>query len=112
TFVLLGLLGPSAAVTILHGPAHISTALACLLAFAALRWAGARPPAGYVLAAFLLTIALVSDPMARVVGVAPVLGAAAITAVRHRAWSRPAAQAATAVAALVASQAIRVGVQT
>jgi len=112
TFILLGLLGPSAAVTLLHGPAHISTALACLLAFAALRWAGARRPAGYVLAGLLLTIALVSDPMARVVGLAPVLGAAAITAVRHRAWSRPAAQAATAVAALVASQAIRVGVQT
>ena len=112
TFILLGLLGPSAAVTLLHGPAHISTALACLLAFAALRWAGARTPAGYVLAGLLLTIALVSDPMARVVGLAPVLGAAAITAVRHRAWSRPAAQAATAVAALVASQAIRVGVQT
>ncbi len=111
SFVLLGLLGPGAAVTVLHGPAHISTALACLLAFAALRWASARTPAGYLLAGFLLTIALVGDPMARVVGLAPVLGAAAITAVRHRAWSRPAAQAATAVAAVVASQAIRVGVQ-
>ena len=111
TFVLLGLLGPSAAVTLLHGPAHISTALACLLAFAALRWASARTPAGYLLAGFLLTITLVGDPMARVVGLAPILGAAAITAVRHRAWSRPAAQAATAIAALVASQAIRVGVQ-
>src|SRR5438309_2838507 len=88
TFVLLGLLGPSAAVTLLHGPAHISTALACLLAFAALRWAGARPPAGYLLAAFLLTIALVSDPMARVVGVAPVLGAAVMTAEIGRASCR------------------------
>lgn len=112
TFILLGLVGPSAAVTLLHGPAHISTALACLLAFAAIRWAGAHRPAGYVLACFLLTIAVVSDPMARVVGLAPIVGAAAITAVRSRGWSRPTAQAATAVAALVASQAIRVGVQS
>ena len=112
TFILLGMLGPSAAVTVLHGPAHISTALACLLAFAALRWASARRPAGYLLGFVLLAIALVSDPMARAIGLAPILAAAAIVALRTRAWSRPAAQAATALGALLASQAIRVGVQT
>ena len=112
TFILLGMLGPAAALTLLHGPAHVSTALACLLAFAAIRWAAGHRPAGYLLAFILLTIALVSDPMARVTGVAPILGVAALVAVRNRAWSRPAAQAATAVAALVASQAIRVGVHT
>src|SRR5438067_13111996 len=111
TFILLGMLGPSAAVTVLHGPAHISTALACLLAFAALRWVSARRPAGYVLASVLLVIALVSDPMARATGLAPILAAAAITGLRSRAWRRPGAQAATALGALPASQAVRVGVQ-
>ena len=111
TLVLLGLLGTAAATTVLHGPAHISTALACLLAFAALKSADFKRPAGYLVAFVLLTLALTSDPMARVTGAAPVILVAGLVFLRYRVWKQPMAQALTVAAALGTSQVLRVAVQ-
>ena len=111
TFVLLGLLGPTAAVTLLHGPAHVSSALACLLAFVCLTWPTARRGsfAGPGLAFLVLTMALVSDPMARIIGLAPLVAAAAIGALRDRAWRPYVAPAVVPVAALVVAHFVKLG---
>jgi hypothetical protein len=110
TLVLLGLLGQTAAMALLHGPAHVSTTLACLLAIAALSAASPARPAGYIVSFILLTLALISDPIAKVIAVAPIGAVAVLTVWRNREWFRPLSQIAVAGLAYLASFAVHLAI--
>jgi hypothetical protein len=83
-FVLLGLPHPLLTTFLLQVPQHIGTTLFCLIAFGLLgRAPGTR---GWWLGVTLLAVAVLGDPFALAIGVAPVVAAGLIGAFRRRRW--------------------------
>jgi hypothetical protein len=81
--LILGLPHPELVLLMLQGPQHQSSTLCCLVAFGLL--ARARLGDGrWIGAALLLAVAVNADPVAVLVGVAPVAGAGLLGALRSR----------------------------
>jgi hypothetical protein len=96
-FVLLGLPSFDLSFWFLQGPLHVTTALACLLAFIGVR--NGRFGWGWCIAVVLLAMATLGDLQALAFGIAPVALGGVIAMRRERDWRSGIAQLCAAAAA-------------
>ena len=107
--LLLGVPSPRASAYFLHGPQHVGTTLFCVVAFLLLGTRAGR--LRWWLGVVLLGAAVLGDPLALAIGVAPVLGAGVLTGLRRRRWEPALTLGAAALLAVVGAYLVHLALQ-